>query len=65
MPMPPPVPGWIREFAYPGWTNVFQLVPDAESIYPKALRPEWKDQFNSQGGRYLGMKREEKELVTR
>jgi hypothetical protein len=50
---PPPVPEWVRQFSYPGWTNVFQLVPNNESLYPEALRPDWKLQFNDWNGRVL------------
>ncbi|MFN2498563.1 MAG: hypothetical protein ABR557_05695 [Pyrinomonadaceae bacterium] len=50
---PPLVPDWVRQFSYPGWTNVFQLVPNNESLYPEALRPDWKAQFNDWDGRIL------------
>ena len=49
----PRVPDWIREFSYPDWTNVFQLVANNENLYPEALRPEWKTQFNDWNGRIL------------
>src|SRR5882724_1172464 len=49
----PPVPAWIREFDYPGWKNVFQLVPNNRNLYPEALRPDWKTQFNDRNGRIL------------
>jgi hypothetical protein len=29
----PPVPPWIRDFHYPGWTNVFELVPANDHLY--------------------------------
>lgn len=38
----PPVPDWIRKFSYPGWTNVFQLVPKNESLYgTETLFGDW------------------------
>jgi hypothetical protein len=38
----PPVPNWIRKFSYPGWTNVFQLVPKNESLYgTETLFGDW------------------------
>jgi hypothetical protein len=49
----PRVPDWIREFSFPGWTNVFQLVPSNQNLYPEALRPDWKTQFNDWNGRIL------------
>lgn len=49
----PRAPAWIREFSYRNWTNVFQLVPENESLYPEALRPDWKAQFNDWDGRLL------------
>ncbi len=49
----PPVPKWIREFTYPGWTNVFHLVPNNKNLYPEALRGDWKTQFNDWNGRIL------------
>lgn len=49
----PCVPDWIRRFSYPDWTNVFQLVLNNESLYPEALRPDWKAQFNDWDGRIL------------
>jgi len=48
-----PVPKEIREFSYPGCTNVFRLVPTNENLYPVALRAEWKNQFNDWNGRIL------------
>lgn len=47
------VPDWIRKFSYPGWTNVFQLVPNNKSLYPEDLRPDWKTQFNDWNGKIL------------
>jgi hypothetical protein len=47
------VPAWIRQFSYPAWTNVFHLLPNNENLYPVALRPEWKSQFNDWSGRIL------------
>lgn len=47
------VPNWIREFSFPGWTNVFQLVPDNKDLYPEALRPDWKTQYNDWNGGIL------------
>jgi len=42
MPERPHVPDWIREFSYPGWTNVFQLVPKNESLYgTETLFGDW------------------------
>jgi hypothetical protein len=49
----PPVPDWIRAFSYPGWTNVFQLGPTNDHLYPLALRAEWKSQFNDWNGPIL------------
>jgi len=49
----PRVPDWIRAFSYPGWTNVFQLVPTNNYLYPVALREEWKSQFNDWNGNIL------------
>lgn len=49
----PHVPDWIRRFSYPKWTNVFQLVPNNENLYPEALRAEWKNQFNDWNSRIL------------
>jgi hypothetical protein len=53
MPTQPNVPAWISEFSYPDWMNVFQLVPNNKSLYPAALRPDWKTQFNDWNGRIL------------
>src|SRR5207244_9846370 len=53
MSTPPRVPKKIREFSYPGWTNVFKLVPNNKILYPEALRPDWKTQFNDWNGRIL------------
>lgn len=53
MPTQPNVPDWISEFSYPDWMNVFQLVPNNKSLYPAALRPDWKPQFNDWNGRIL------------
>ncbi len=42
MPDRPRVPDWIRKFSYPGWTNVFQLVPNNESLYcTETLFGDW------------------------
>lgn len=49
----PFTPNWIREFSYPNWTNVFQLVPNNHSLYPIALRSDWKTEFNDWNGRIL------------
>lgn len=64
MSTPPRVPKWIREFSYPSegatrasptfrWTNVFHLVPNNKSLYPVALRADWKKQFNDWNSRIL------------
>ncbi len=53
MTLQPNVPDWIRNFSYPNWTNVFQLVPNTKNLYPEALRPEWKAQFNDWNARIL------------
>jgi hypothetical protein len=50
---PPSVPAWIRNFSHPDWTNVFHLVPKNKSLYPVALRADWKPQFNNWDGRIL------------
>jgi hypothetical protein len=53
MSMQPQVPDWVRQFSYPDWTNVFQLLPNNDSLYPEALRPDWKVQFNDWNGGIL------------
>jgi hypothetical protein len=36
------VPDWIRKFSCSGWTNVFQLVPNNESLYcTETLFGDW------------------------
>jgi len=36
------VPGWIRNFSHPGWTNVFQLVPENQHLYgTETLFGDW------------------------
>src|SRR5882724_518998 len=38
----PRIPDWIREFSYPGWTNVFQLVPTNDHLYAtETLFGDW------------------------
>jgi hypothetical protein len=49
----PQVPDWIRDFRHPNWTNVFHLVPNNKSLYPVALRADWKSHFNDWNGRIL------------
>jgi hypothetical protein len=49
----PLVPNWIREFSYPDWTNVFHIVPNNKNLYPEALRPDWKTQFNDWNSKIL------------
>jgi hypothetical protein len=38
----PRVPDWIREFSYPDWTSVFQLVPSNDHLYgTETLFGDW------------------------
>src|SRR5258708_5807090 len=38
----PTVPNWIRDFNYPDWTNVFQLVPSNDHLYgTETLFGDW------------------------
>jgi len=38
----PIIPNWIRDFRYPGWTNVFQLVPNNKHLHgTETLFGDW------------------------
>lgn len=38
----PPVPDWIREFSYQGWTNVFRHLPNETHLYgTETLFGDW------------------------